>query len=692
MEDDIREFMKNFDECPTDLLRDIVEDMPGGFFIYRADGNEEILHVNKATLEIFGCESREEFSELTGGSFKGMVLADDLDRVEKSIAYQIANNKNHLDFVEYRINHKDGTEHWVEDYGHFIRTGSGGIFYVFISDNTDRMKKRMNELETINNKLVRISAREGQYRKAILYDALFFFEICLTEDKFITAVTQTYDGQMFDVFDSVNASAETSFSDFISFSSKRINQNEPNEYEGFFDIKRLMSCYDSGELEQTYDSWAVDALGRKRLLHYVVLLGEGGDGRVTALVMAKDITEQIERQKLLQVSLRQAQAANIAKSTFLSNMSHDIRTPLNAILGFTDLIRMHIDEQDKTAEYLEKIKLSGNQLLTIVNEALEVTRMESGKAVLAETECHLVDLLAEVEKAVLPEMSAKSLHFTVDKSEVTHFSVYIDIIRTKEILCQLLDNAAKYTNARGRVTLTVREETVSGGYGKYSFTVEDNGIGISEQFMEHMFEPFAREKNSTKSGVLGSGLGMAVVRSLVELMDGRIEVESKQGEGSRFTVTVVLKHLEKDIGALSTERAEPVSLKGRRLLLVEDNEINCEIAQALLTEEGFAVETASDGDVAVEMIKSREEGYYDFVLMDIQMPRMNGYEAARAIRELGGRRAAVPIIALSANTYAEDRKKSIEAGMDAHAPKPIDMVSLQSLIKEVLERKTAKRN
>ena len=691
MENGTKELIKAFDEYPTDLFRNIVEDMPGGFFIYRADGNEEILHVNKALLSIFGCDSREEFSKLTGDTFKGMVVPDDLDSVEKSIAHQVANNKNHLDYVEYRINHKDGAEHWVEDYGHFIRTDIGGIFYVFIADNTDRMRKRMSDLELINSELVRISARESQYRKAILYDALFFFEISLTEDKFITAVTQTYDGQMFDVFDSVNDSVETGFSDFINFSSKRINQNEPNEYKGFFDIKRLMSCYDNGELEQTYDSWAVDALGRKRLLHYVVLLGEGGDGRITALVMAKDITEQIERQKLLQVSLRQAQAANIAKSTFLSNMSHDIRTPLNAILGFTDLIRMHIDEQDRTADYLEKIKISGNQLLTIVNEALEVTRMESGKAVLAETECHLVDLLAEVEKTVLPQMSAKSLHFTIDKSSVAHFSVFVDIIRTKEILCQLLDNAAKYTNPHGKVTLTVKEETVSGGYAKYSFEIEDNGIGISEQFMEHMFEPFTREKNTTKSGVLGSGLGMAVVRSLVDMMDGKIDVKSKQGVGSKFTVTIVLKYLEKDIGPLSAPPSESIPLKGKRLLLVEDNEINSEIAEALLTEEGFIVETASDGDIAVEMIKSGKAGYYDFVLMDIQMPRMNGYEASRVIRSLDDKqRASVPIIALSANTYAEDRKKSIEAGMDAHAPKPIDMVSLQSLIKEVLERKILK--
>lgn len=682
MQDNIKNLIDKSNKNSTDLLIEFVDGMPGGFFIYRADGDEEILHINKALLGIFGCETYDEFAELTGNTFKGMVHPEDLENVEKSIAHQIAANKNNLDFVEYRINHKDGKTHWVADYGHYIQTDIGAIFYVFVSDNTERIKNRMETLEKVNNELMRISARESQYRRAILYDALFFYEVNITEDKFITTITQHYDGHMFDVFDAVNSSGDMKFSDFICFSSKHINQDEPDEYVEFFNTNRLIECFKNGEFEQIYDSSTVDTLGRKRLLHYVVLLGESG-GSVTALVLAKDITEQIERQKLLQVSLRQAQAANIAKSTFLASMSHDIRTPLNAILGFADLIRMHIDEQDKTSDYLEKIKISGNQLLTIVNEALEVTRMEAGKAVLAETECHLVDLLAEVEKAVLPQMNSKSINFTIDKSGITHFTVYIDIIRTKEILCQLLDNAAKYTSPHGQVILSVRETLVSGGYGKYYFEVRDTGIGISQDFIEHMYEPFTREQNTTHSGIPGSGLGMAVVRSLVDLMDGKIEVESTLGEGTCFTVMIVLKQIEKE--SSTADAYEPISLKGRRILLVEDNEINREIAEALLTEEDFKVETASDGDIAVELIKNNEPDHFDFVLMDIQMPRMNGYEAARAIRKLDNeRRASIPIIALSANAYSEDLKKSIEAGMDAHSPKPIDMGSLQNVMAEVI--------
>ena len=421
----------------------------------------------------------------------------------------------------------------------------------------------------------------------------------------------------------------------------------------------------------------------------MVLLGKSvADDTTGALIMVKDITEQSDRRKLLNDTLRQAQAAAIAKSTFLANMSHDIKTPLNAILGFTDLIKMHVGDRGKTEEYLEKIRVSGNQLLTIVSEALEVTRMESGKAALAETEGSLVEMLDETEKTVLPEIHTKDLHFKIDMSRVIHPNVLADFTRLTEVLVQLLDNAAKYTENGGYVSLRAEEQQQTDGYGKYVFTVEDTGIGISEEFMERLFEPFARENNTTQSGVLGSGLGMTVVKNLVDLMGGEISVMSRQGEGSRFTVTVTLKQLESAVSPAAVKLSVPVSFEGLRVLLVEDNDINSEIAEELLTEEGFIVETASDGDVAVEMVTEADAGYFDMILMDIQMPRMNGYEATRAIRALKGARADIPIIALSANTYAEDRKKAIESGMDAHAPKPLNMEYLLSLIADVLYRRT----
>lgn len=680
------EFKELISNESVDFILRLIEEMPGGFFIYRAHGNEEVLHINKAAIRIFNCETYEEFSELTGNTFKGMVHPDDLDRVEKSIAEQISRNVFKLDYVEYRIKQKGGSIRRISDYGHFVSSErAGDLFYVFISDDTERIRKRAADLEQVNNELMKAYARESKYRTAIIYDALFFFEVSLTKDRFITTVTQRADGQMFDIFSSVTPSEDTKFSDFINFSSKSICQNRPDEYLHFFGNERLIECFRNGEPEQTFDCGTVDIMGRKRMLHYVVLLGSGADNDVSALIMAKDITEQTEKQRLLHISLRQAQTANIAKNTFLSNMSHDIRTPLNAIMGYADLIKLHYDERDKTEEYLENIKISGNQLLSIIDESLKITRTEAGKSILAETECHIIDLIAEVEKTVIPEMNAKSIRFTVDKSEITHFSVYIDIIRTKEILCQLLDNSAKYTDVNGKVSLTIKEECVSDTYSKFKFIVEDNGIGISENFKEHMFEPFAREKNTTKSKVFGSGLGLTVVKSLVDLMGGNVETESSCGKGTKFTVSIMLRLLDKNISSEAEIIPRIHPIEGKRVLLVDDNEINREIAQALLAENGLRVETAEDGNIAVEIIKNSSAGYFDFVLMDIQMPQMNGYDAAKAIRSLDDKRLAdIPIIALSANAYAEDQKRSFDAGMNAHAAKPIDINKLIDVISEVL--------
>lgn len=693
MENSFKKFMKALSENSDDFFRDFVEQMPGGFFAYRADESEEILHLNRATLQIFGCETLEEFVELTGNSFRGMVHPDDIDNVEKSIAEQLAVNTEKTDYVEYRIKQKDGSTRWIADYGRFTHTEAfGDIFSVFIVDDTERMKKRMERLERANETLLRISARESQYRKAILYDALFFYEISLPENKFATPVIQTDENNIFPVSDIINTQGSldsTRFTDFIKSAAELISPADQHDYLEFFDLKRLIKCCENGELEQVYDRHAIDKLGKSHLLHYVVLLGKSvADGTTGALIMVKDITEQSDRRKLLNDTLRQAQAAAIAKSTFLANMSHDIKTPLNAILGFTDLIKMHVGDRGKTEEYLEKIRVSGNQLLTIVSEALEVTRMESGKAVLAETEGSLVEMLDETEKTVLPEMHTKDLHFKIDMSRVIHPNVIADFTRLTEVLVQLLDNAAKYTENGGYVSLRAEEQQQTDGYGKYVFTVEDTGIGISEEFMERLFEPFARENNTTQSGVLGSGLGMTVVKNLVDLMGGEISVMSRQGEGSRFTVAVTLKQLESAVSPAAVKLSVPVSFEGLRVLLVEDNDINSEIAEELLTEEGFIVETASDGDVAVEMVTEADAGYFDMILMDIQMPRMNGYEATRAIRALKGARADIPIIALSANTYAEDRNKAIESGMDAHAPKPLNMEYLLSLIADVLYRRT----
>lgn len=680
-----------FDEHTLSSIAPILEGMPGGLFIYHADGDEELLYINSAVLRIFGCDTEEEFRSLTGYTFKGMVHPEDLDEVEKSIQSQIADSIYDFDYVEYRIIQKDGTIRWIEDYGHFIHTDAyGDIFYVFIDDSTERLKNRMSELEKMNEELRTIYARESQYRKAILYDAISFFEVNLTKDQFLSAYIQMQDGQLKDFFEYSGIPRFEKYSDYVRFWMKDMDSAESEEYVKFIDADRLIRCYNKGELEQTYDGWMTDATGRRHLYHYAFLLGRNEyTGDVITMAITKDMTEQVQRQNLLKSALSQAQTANIARNTFLQNMSHDIRTPLNAIIGYAELARKHKTDTDRVDNYLNQIRFASEQLLAIVNESLEVTRMESGKVHLVENIVMLGDLLAELERSMRAQVEIKTLCFTIDRSQVRHGVVYMDFLRMKELLFQLLDNAVKYTEPNGRVTLTVIEEDVQlKHYGKFRFVVEDNGRGISQKFRRDLFLPFKRERNTTKSGVLGTGLGLSVVKSLVDLMEGNIVVESEEGKGSKFTVDFLMKLPDEPPKQDQPQPLqEEIDLRGKRILLVEDNEINREIAQELLADEGYIVETANDGSIALEMVRNSKPHYFDLILMDIQMPVMDGHKATKAIRALEDRELAeIPIIALSANAFAEDCKRSIEAGMDAHVPKPIRIEELQDTIRNVLAR------
>ena len=681
-----------FDKESMSVIEWISDEMPGGFFIYRAEGDEELLYVNNAMLRIFGCDTLEEFKELTGYTFPGIVHPEDIDAVEKSIASQIASSQYDLDYVEYRIIQRDGTVRWVEDYGHFVHTQLyGDVFYVFIDDATERMKTRMKQLEIVNSELKEVYTRELQYRKAILHDAIFFFEVNLTRDEMITTTLPDIgDDELTDWHELSTPRQAKKYSDYVKDREGCIDLDSVDGYRQFFDADRLIRCCEKGGVEQTYDVWMKDAQGRKKLCHYTFLFGKNKQtGDIVALSVAKDITETMERQKLLQSALRQAQAANIARDTFLVNMSHDIRTPMNAIIGYTELLRNHRSEPDKVDAYLDKIRSSSQQLVSILNETLEVTRMESGRVNLIESECDLTEMLAEVEKSVLPIMKTKLIHFVIDSSKVQHFTVVADFIRIKEILMQLLDNAAKYMKPNGTITMTISEtKTDLKGYRKYCFIVEDNGIGISEKFKEELFDPFKRESNTTHSGVLGIGLGLTVVKNFVEMMEGDIQVESKLGEGSKFTVSLLLKIQDvqkKQEISIAQQPPKSRRSKQRRLLVVEDNEINCEIAEELLKDKGYLVETAANGKIALEAVEKSKPGYFDAILMDIQMPVMNGYEATRAIRKLENLQLAqIPIIALSANAFAEDYQKSIDAGMAAHFPKPINIDGLHDLINDIL--------
>ncbi len=537
-----------------------------------------------------------------------------------------------------------------------------------------------------------------------------------------------------------------------------------------------------------------------------------------------EIDKAVER-AVLEEKLQKAEAAERAKTMFLSNMSHDIRTPMNAIIGFTTLAETNIDNKERVQEYLTKILSSSNHLLSLINDVLDMSRIESGRLNIEETECSISDIFRDMRNIILTQMQAKSLNFFMDTIDVVDEEIYCDKLHVNQVLLNLLSNAIKFTPPGGSVSLTIRQKPgAPKGYGAYEIRVKDTGIGMHPDFVKHIFEPFEREQTSTISGIQGTGLGMAITKNIVDTMGGTIDLETTQGKGTEFIINFefrlqsesnqidivqeleglhalvvddsfttcdsITKMLSKigmraewtlhgkeavlrakqaieigdefhsyiidwllpdlngievarqirntvsetipiiiltaydwseieaeakeagvtafcnkplflselkntllsAIGVSNTEMEfsntaidNRTPIQGKRLLLVEDNDLNREIAEELLTENGFIIETAEDGSIAVNMVRDSEPGYYDLILMDVQMPIMNGYNATRAIRALENPElASIPIVAMTANAFEEDQRTAIESGMNAHIAKPIDVPKLMELLSSLL--------
>ena len=390
-------------------------------------------------------------------------------------------------------------------------------------------------------------------------------------------------------------------------------------------------------------------------------------------------------------ALDKAEIANKAKSTFLFSMSHDIRTPMNAIVGFTSLAQRHVNDPVMTTDFLNKIEIAGKQLLSLINQVLEMSRIESGKVVLQE---HSTDLKEAVDATMViysEQAKIKDLNMTSDTSKIKHTAVITDADRVKQVITNIIGNALKYTPAGGSIRYTVEEKPCDMfGYGLYVFTVQDNGIGMSKEYLEHIFEEFSRETTSTVSQIQGTGLGMSIVKRMVELLDGEIHIESEKGKGTKVVISIPMRFDTQEKVAISDHASsmDSFSLNEIKILLVEDNEMNRESTCRTLSDFGVDCDVAEDGDVAVEMIKNSNPGDYDLILMDIQMPRMNGYEASKAIRALDDETLAnIPIVAMTANAFEEDRRNAFEAGMDGHLAKPVDVSVMIATISGFLRKK-----
>ena len=390
-------------------------------------------------------------------------------------------------------------------------------------------------------------------------------------------------------------------------------------------------------------------------------------------------------------ALHVAESANKAKSTFLSNMSHDIRTPMNAIIGFTTLALSSITEQEKVKDYLGKILSSSNHLLSLINDILDMSRIESGKVVLEEQETNLAVLADELEHLLSEQAKAQGLELKVDYSKLRDRDVFCDKTRLNQVLLNLLSNAVKFTPAGGHVSFTLTQlEQLSPGKGVYEIRVKDDGIGMTAEFTKRVFEPFERERTSTVSKIQGTGLGMAIAKNIIDMMGGTIDLHTKKGEGTEFVLRLelVLQAQPKPVEAKQQELLPEASSEyfaGKRLLLVEDNELNREIACMILCKYGFELETAENGQEAVEMVAAAAPGYYDLVLMDIQMPIMDGHEATRRIRALENPELAkVPIVAMTANAFDEDRRAAKDCGMNGFISKPINMQEVIQALRDNL--------
>ena len=411
------------------------------------------------------------------------------------------------------------------------------------------------------------------------------------------------------------------------------------------------------------------------------------------LLVFNDVTDQKKKELQANIELEDAynksQSASKAKTSFLFNMSHDIRTPMNAILGFADLIEKHLDDKDKCKMYLQKLKSSSSFLLSLINNVLDMARIESGQTEIVESVWNVNNFVSDLVSVFESAIKEKNLKF-IKFMDIKHENVYCDATRLRQIYLNIISNAVKYTPNGGEIKLIIKEiESGKEGYARFQTVVSDTGIGMSKEFLPHIFEEFSREKTTTESRVVGTGLGMPIVKTLVTLMHGTIEVESEQGVGTKFTVTLDHRIARKEEIKVEEEEIKDkdiVSYKGKRILLAEDNELNTEIAVTILEEAGFIVEHAENGQVCVDMIKNAKIGYYDLVLMDIQMPVMDGYKATETIRAINNPRCDIPIIAMTANAFDEDKRKAYVIGMDGHIAKPINIPQLLETISKVLKK------
>ena len=790
-------------------LETIFTTMDCGVMTHSVDGSR-ILSVNRAALNILGYESQ---NELMDEGFD-MVAASVIDEDKEMLRSSIRELKKEGDSVsvEYRVRHKDGKLLHIMGNVKLLKEKGESFYQRFLLDCT---AQKLQEEKKERRHMELVQALSTDYNIVCFYDLDTDLGSSLRIDEGIRHIY----GDIFTEAMSYRDSMEQYIQEFVYEEDRELMRQSFSQEN----VKKELS-----EKKSYYVNYRAIRGGEMRYFQLkIVRAGVWGEGHGIVLGLRsvdEEIRNEMEKKNLLQDALLQANRASKAKSVFLSNMSHDIRTPMNAIVGFTALAITHIDRPDQVEEYLKKIMTSGNHLLSLINDVLDMSRIESGKMHLDEKPCSLPDILHRLRSIVQSDIHAKQLELYIDTVDVLDEDIYCDKLRLNQVLLNLLSNAIKYTTAGGIISMRVMEKSkVTADYASYEFHIKDTGIGMSKEFVTHIFEPFEREKNSTISGIQGTGLGMAITKNIVDMMNGSIEVRSELGVGTEFIVSFtfrlhsgarkpqnipelkncralvvdddfntcdsvsymlgqigmraewtlsgkeavlrtrqavmrgddycvyiidwmlpdmngveVTRRIRKETGGnvpvivltaydwadieeeakeagvtafcskplffselrsclysivntdeeeeLEQEDTKQPEFRTGRILLAEDNELNQEIAEAILGDAGFEVEIAENGQIAVDMLNKVEPGYYQLVLMDVQMPVMNGYEATREVRSLDNPEIAnIPILAMTANAFEEDKQAALRCGMNGHIAKPIDIDNLFGTLRQILK-------
>ncbi len=793
-------------------LEKLFTTMDCGVMCHTLDGSH-ILSINRAALRILGYESEQEMIGAGFDTVAPSVL--DEDKAELRTVIQGLKKVGESASLEYRVQHPNGDILHVMGNIKLVEE-EGVLFYQrFLLDVTAQRLREQQERQDEER-------RQSELVQALSvdYNLVCHFDL----DTGLGSPLRVYDCP-YHVLDSLFMEEELQLEDCMGRYIERCVYEEDREA-----LRQALSrehlIRELTDKSTSYMNYRTICGGKMRFFQVKVVRTGAWEKRRRAVLGFRNVDNEtqreMEKKMLLEDALAQANRASKAKSVFLSNMSHDIRTPMNAIIGFTALATTHINQREQVEGYLKKIMTSSNHLLSLINDVLDMSRIESGKISLEEKACSLPDILHGLRNIVQADIHAKQMELYMDAVDVVHENIFCDRLRLNQILLNLLSNCIKYTPSGGVVSVRVIEKKgAPAGKASYEFRVKDTGIGMSEEFVAHIFEPFERERNSTTSGIQGTGLGMAITKNIVEMMDGAITVKSKQGVGTEFIVNIsfrlgteeqkspvipqlkncralvvdddfntcdsvsymlekigmraewtlsgkeavlrtwqsvsrgdnysvyiidwllpdmngveVARRIRKETGdqvpiivltaydwadieeeareagvtafcskplflselrsCLLTmvggeaeeeeEVAQALPAPTGRILLVEDNELNQEIAMAILEEAGFSVELANNGQIAVDTVRESQAGYYQLILMDVQMPVMNGYEATRQIRALEDPRLAqIPILAMTANAFEEDRQQALQAGMNGHIAKPIHIEKLLETLGKALQ-------